>query len=263
METSNREISLISLERDYSCWVQSSRSCFECSPVKMNTVLLLLILFGRNAARVKRKCHGNHTFADSAGECACRDGFPLGDPDSRLGCFNCQNLCSTNSTCVRMDVCECRPGFSRIQNGNCMPIFPLPVLITPQSGSYKGGYNINITIESETDSKTVFCRFPDHIVPGFLNSRSTIGCIVPPGAVGRIEIRVSSDANDWSLPGIGFQYVTGRFDRMGRYALPCLAIVAVVGIVRLTISALRNPQPDQLVQEMQPLQPRIPRAHDS
>jgi hypothetical protein len=161
-----------------------------------------------------------------------------------------------------MDVCDCRPGFSNISHGKCVPFFPLPVLITPLSGSYKGGYSVDVTLESETNSKTVFCRFGNVIVAGFLKDQSTIRCLAPEGAIGGIELRVSSDANDWNLPGIGFQYVMGTFDRIGTYVLHGFALFAVIAVVRLTVSALRNPQPEELAEELQPLKQGIPRANE-
>jgi hypothetical protein len=224
--------------------------------------MILLILFATSAAHPPGSCPGNHTILDSNGECACEGGYPFGDPDSDLGCFNCSKTCPPNSICIRMEICECRPGFSDAGAGKCIPFFPLPVLITPSSGSCKGGYTVNVTLESETSSKTVFCRFGHVIVVGVLKDGSTIECIAPAGPIGGVELRVSSNREDWNLPGIGFQYVLDKFDRTGTYLLHGIATLAIMFVIYITIIALRNPTRDLLDEELQPLKQGIPRAID-
>jgi hypothetical protein len=161
-----------------------------------------------------------------------------------------------------MDVCECRPGFSNVAPGKCVPFFPLPVLIAPPSGSYKGGYTVEVTLESQTDSKTVFCRFGHVIIAGFLKDRSTIGCVAPAGAVGGIELRVSSNRDDWNLPGIGFQYVLDRFDRMRFFVIEGFAILVILIVVCATIVALTGSDAPVHDEELEPLNQGVSRRVD-
>jgi hypothetical protein len=100
------------------------------------------------------------------------------------------------------------------------------------------------------------------IIAGFLKDETTIECIAQPGPIGGVELRVSSNRDDWNLPGIGFLYVIDRFDRIGTYVLHGTATLAIVIVVYFTIVALRNPEPDALAEELQPLKQGIPRAID-
>jgi hypothetical protein len=215
------------------------------------------------ASVADRRCPGDHTIVDSHGDCVCAPGYPFGDPDSHLGCFNCSTPCQENALCVSSVVCECRPGFSLDRRGECVPFFPLPVTITPSSGSHKGGYKVDITLQSATNSTTVFCRFGNIIIAGFLRDRQTIACLAPAGDVGDIELRVSDDANDWNLPGIAFRYRKDTTDVFVTHALSLFVIAAIVVVVYVTVGMLGAPGGELVTdEELQPLKQSMPSHSD-
>ena len=218
---------------------------------------LALALLGRLAwsQASANRCIGNHTVRSSSGECECEPGFPFGDPDSEIGCFRCVKPCSDGSICVKMDVCACKPGYQQV-GPRCVPHFPLPSNVSPSGGVFSGGYPVLVRLSAPSNVSQVFCRFGDVIVAGRMRNNLTIQCNAPAGRPGACELRVSSDANNWNLPGIPFEYKYDATRAIMNWVLEVASIATVIGIVSI---AFRAAPPTE---EMQPLIQSIPNATD-
>lgn len=201
-------------------------------------------------------CPGSHTLRTKSGECECEPDFPLGDPYSETGCFTCDLPCHSGEMCVAMNTCSCKPGFIRSPSG-CTPFFPRPIAVFPHSGTFQGGYHVTILLETTTNATQVFCRFGDVIIAGSLQNSTIIRCRAPPGRVGTCELRVSSDSNDWNLPGATFTYVSDASQTLRRWVLEA---VAVTGILAAVAFLLWRPSD---ADDLQPLIQGVPNAADS
>lgn len=180
-------------------------------------------------------CIGPNTFKNKDGECECTKDFPYGDPDSIEGCFNCNISCHKNAFCGGMNKCVCNPSFNGDGINSCIPIFPLPINVNPNSGSFHGHYLVNVTLEKEVHSSIIYCRFGNIIVAGKMLSKTIVSCLAPSGYLGKIELRVSNNPNDWNLPGISFEY---KFNALSEYGILTVEIIIIVIILIMVITSI-------------------------
>lgn len=203
-------------------------------------------------------CIGPNTFKNKDGECECTKEFPNGDPDSKEGCFRCNISCHKNAFCSGMNKCMCKPSFIGDGIFSCIPIFPLPIDVNPNSGSFHGHYIVNVTLENDTSSSTVYCRFGNIIVAGKMINKKTISCLAPSGFLGKIELRVSNNPNDWNLPGIVFEYKFNAFTEYGILTAEIIIIVLILIIILISIIFFKEKVSSTIQEDMQPLKYSVP-----
>lgn len=224
----------------------------------MNLLFLALNLFAfQLKAEIQNNynepCIGPNTFRDKDGECECTKEFPYGDPDSKEGCFKCDIHCHKNAICGGMNKCVCKPSFIGDGISSCIPIFPLPINVKPNAGSFHGHYLVNITLENETSSSTVYCRFGNIIVAGKMLNKKIISCLAPSGYLGKIELRVSNNPNDWNLPGISFEYKFYAFCEYGIITAEIIVIIIILIVVIVSILFFKEKLSSTNQDDLQPL----------
>lgn len=204
-------------------------------------------------------CLGPNTIKKN-GECECTNDFPFGDPDSSEGCFNCNVTCLKNAFCAAMNKCMCNPSFIGDGINSCIPLFPLPIKVNPNAGSFHGHYMVNVTLENEANASTVYCRFGNIIVAGKMLNKTIISCLAPSGFLGKIELRVSNNPNDWNLPGIPFEYKFNAFSEYGIITAEIIVLVIILIIVLISILFFREKNSSTNHDDLQPLKLTVPQT---
>ncbi|OHT17331.1 hypothetical protein TRFO_12499 [Tritrichomonas foetus] len=204
------------------------------------------------------ECNRPNTYKRDDGECSCLPSHPFGDPDSFEGCFNCNTPCHKYAECISPDKCKCKPSFNGDGIISCLPIFPLPVSASPNFSYVYGGCQINITLQSETNTSQIFCRFGNTIVSGAMMSNHVVMCVAPFGAIGNVELRVSNNSNDWNLPGITFEYRYSHLTGIGNILSEIVIICIIALVIFLTVMVFRDKKSESSHDDLQPLNITIP-----
>lgn len=203
---------------------------------RYNAMIFLAIFL---ACSQSSECPGKNTFIDKDGMCSCIEGMPFGDPYSDIGCFNCNKTCHAKGECVDSDICSCMPGYVGDGIISCIPHFPLPISANPSSCAVNDNAEIVITLENDTSSHFVFCKFGTTMVSGELLTNRTMKCLAPVGESGNVELRVSDDSNDWNLPGIEFAFIDNQ-DNFMQLIIPIITVLSILCIVIVTVKCMNK-----------------------
>ena len=187
-----------------------------------------------NVKRQNIKCTGNNSFVNDDGKCECKNNFPFGDPNTELGCWNCDPACDSNAICYQQDKCKCLPGFYRFGTNNKLCRRPIPELLTaePQTGPTSGGTKVILQIKSPTNHSITraFCRFGPFSVPAKFTNNTIFICVSPFCKKGKMPLAVSFDSSNWSEQKIFFDYYSDQFS-----AYNCILFSILILIISMIL----------------------------
>jgi len=172
-------------------------------------------------------CNGPNTRKGKNGLCECVEGYNIGDPSSKFGCFRCEKQCHINASCYYPGKCICINGLVGDAVNNCIPPVPRLLSVNPNPYAPKTHKLINVSYDTPSNysSLTGFCRFGKSIVSGIVLN-DTISCAVPEITGKAIRVSISFNSKDWSLDDIVLS-----FQRPKSMVLPVSLIILSVIIV--------------------------------
>ena len=188
-------------------------------------------------------CTAPHTIMSENKTCACENWYEFGDPSKSLGCWQCRQLCLSNSHCAYPGICKCLPGFIKSQyNSECYPIAPNIISITPEKIPITGRYFINITFGFNANITFTdgFCKFGDEIVKGIVLLPSILTCLSPPRNASIINLSISFDKKTWSRELYQIEYVKILNVKLISYTLYFFS--CFFGIISIYLFCTLNPK---------------------
>lgn len=156
-------------------------------------------------------CDGLNTVFAFNNECVCIDGFPFGDPESKEGCYRCDQKCHRLAKCEYPGKCVCISPYHG-DGINCVADIPQLTSVSPTNGSTLGGTDIEIyynysTFNDEKIPETAYCRFGPLVVRSESVSDSIITCKTPPHCAKPAFLSISFDTISWSKDDVFFNFV--------------------------------------------------------
>ena len=172
-------------------------------------MFIFLYLFRQLTA--SRKCEGSNTVLAFTNECVCIDGFPYGDPNSKEGCYKCEQKCHRLSKCEYPGKCVCVPPYHG-DGVNCAADIPRLTSFSPKNGTTHGGTNIQIhySYSSFNNDKLpdfAFCRFGTLVVRSESVTDTIITCQSPPHCAKPAFLSISFDTISWSEDDVFFNFI--------------------------------------------------------
>ena len=143
-------------------------------------------------------CNGPNTKKNQNGFCECLEGYDIGDPSSKYGCYKCDKNCHKNATCIYPGKCNCLHGLIGDGINNCK--IPIPSIISTNLTKINNfNESILILINNPSNySKEIYIKFGKLILNGiFLNSTSIL-CFSPLINSSAIKLSISFDSTNWS-----------------------------------------------------------------
>lgn len=192
-------------------------------------------IYSSKNPKLNIKCIGNNSIINDLGKCECKSSFPFGDPNSTLGCWNCDPACVPNAVCYQPNKCKCLPGFFKfgINNKSCRHPIPELLLANPQVGPTTGGTKVVLKIKTPPGYKIIqaFCRFGPFSVPAKFTNDTMLICSSPICKKGKVPLAVSFDSSRWSEQIFFFKYYHTRYSAYNIILLFILILILLLILI--------------------------------
>ena len=182
----------------------------------------------------KRKLHCIHRntrYNEELEQCECFPGFPYGDPESKPGCWRCENVCHQNAVCRYPGRCVCPRGYHGDGISRCDKITLNLLNINQTVGKASGNDSVLLKYEYKNGRKTkaMFCRFGSTYVQAESFTESTILCKTPHLMPGTYKVAISYNGDMWSKSNFTFKFVDDdEYDNV-------VLIIAIIAFVFISI----------------------------
>ena len=143
-------------------------------------------------------------------------------------------ICHKFAFCNKSSECQCEAGLEGDGKKLCSLSLPVITKVFP-SVCYNRSCNVSVLLSQTIHHsvKEVYCKFKNKIVMGKAKG-SGIECVAPKRRNGIVELKVSFDKDEWSLPA-SFEYKTPPVD-MHRQAM-CALSFSIGFVIVLIISS--------------------------